>query len=152
MSPVSHRSFRNKVLRTILSSMFIMLGVTGLGLVAIESWINEKKLHQDMQVLADILGNRSRAALEFGDTNAGQLNLSAAKYQKYVDAVCLYDQSGALFSAYSRAGAAYDCSTELAGARIQHVALQQAGGMIEHEKSLGLFAYHAGGHREIPLH
>ncbi len=116
MSPVSHRSFRNKVLRTILSSMFVMLGVTGLGLVGIESWINEKKLHQDMQVLADILGNRSRAALEFGDTNAGQLNLSAAKYQKYVDAVCLYDQSGALFSAYSRTGASYDCSTELVGA------------------------------------
>jgi diguanylate cyclase (GGDEF)-like protein/PAS domain S-box-containing protein len=115
MSPVSHRSFRNKVLRTILFSMFVMLGATGLGLLVIESWINEKKLHQDMQVLADILGNRSRAALEFGDTNAGQLNLSAAKYQKYVDAVCLYDQSGNLFSEYSRAGATYECSAEFTG-------------------------------------
>lgn len=116
MSPISHRSFRNKVLRTILFSMFVMLGVTGLGLVVIESWINEKKLHQDMQVLADILGNRSRAALEFEDANAGQLNLSAAKYQKYVDGVCLYNQSGSLFSAYSRAEASYECSADLAGA------------------------------------
>lgn len=119
MSSVSHRPFRNKVLRTILSSILIMLGVTGLGLVVIESWINGKKMQQDMQVMADILGNRSRAALEFGDSTAGQLNLSAAKYQKYVDAVCLYDQQGSLFSAYSRAGAAYECSADVAGALVK---------------------------------
>lgn len=116
MSPVSHRSFRTKVLSSILSSVFITLGLTGLGLIAIESWLNDKKLHQDMEVLADILGNRSRAALEFGDTNAGQLNLSAAKYQKYVDTVCLYDQSGTLFSTYIRSDAGYECSDDLAGA------------------------------------
>jgi diguanylate cyclase (GGDEF)-like protein/PAS domain S-box-containing protein len=119
VSPVSHHSFRNKVLRTILCSVLIMLGVTGFGLVVIESWISDKKLHQDMQVLADILGNRSRAALEFGDTNAAQLNLSAAKYQKYVDAVCLYDQSSNLFSSYSRNSSAYECSADFSSATIK---------------------------------
>lgn len=114
MRSVSHRSFRKKILRTILSSVFITLGLTGLGLVVIESWLNEKKLHRDMQVLADILGNRSRAALEFGDPKAAQLNLSAAKYQKHVDAVCLYDQNGNLFSDYSRDGMPYQCGGDLA--------------------------------------
>lgn len=113
MPAVSHRSFRTKVLRSILSSILITFGFTGLGLVMIESWLNDKKLSRDMEVLADILGNRSRAALEFGDTNAGQLNLSSAKYQKYVDAVCLYDQAGNLFSDYSRGDAEYQCSASL---------------------------------------
>jgi len=121
MSAARHRSFRTKVLRRILSSILITLGLTGLGLVMIESWLNDKKLHRDMEVLADILGNRSRAALEFGDTNAGQLNLSSAKYQKYVDAVCLYDQAGALFSDYNRGNAEYQC-----GANLQDAMLQQS--------------------------
>lgn len=124
MPAVSHRSFRTKVLRRILSSILITLGLTGLGLVMIESWLNDKKLHRDMEVLADILGNRSRAALEFGDTNAGQLNLSSAKYQKYVDAVCLYDQVGNLFSDYSRGDAEYQCGENLHDAILQQTRWQ----------------------------
>lgn len=114
MLAVIHKSFRKKILRSILVSMIITLGITGLGLVLIEIWLNNKKLEGDMQVLADILGNRSRAALEFADTNAAQLNLSAAKYQKYVDAVCLYDQNGNLFSDYLRREGSYNCSDSLA--------------------------------------
>jgi diguanylate cyclase (GGDEF)-like protein/PAS domain S-box-containing protein len=118
MPPVRHRSFRTKVLRSILSSIFITLGLTGMGLIVIESWLNDKKLRQDMEVLADILGNRSRAALEFGDVNAGQVNLSAAKYQKYVDTVCLYDGAGALFSDYMRSSE-FECSADLAHAQVK---------------------------------
>lgn len=115
MFEATKKSFRKKVLRTILLSVFITLGVTGLGLVLIEGWLNEQKLHRDMQVLADILGNRSRAALEFNDANAAHLNLAAAKYQKYVDAVCLYDQMGKLFSNYSRTDGLYQCSPDIEG-------------------------------------
>jgi diguanylate cyclase (GGDEF)-like protein/PAS domain S-box-containing protein len=113
MSNISHHAFRKKILRTILLIVFITLGLIGVGLLAIEIWLSEQKLRQDMQVMADILGNRSRAALEFADQNAAQLNLSSAKYQKYVDGVCLYDQQGALFSQYSREGAAYRCGADL---------------------------------------
>ena len=124
MTTVSRRSFRTKVLRSILSSILITFGFTGLGLVVIESWLNDKKLRRDMEVLADILGNRSRAALEFGDTNAGQLNLSSAKYQKYVDAVCLYDQAGNLFSDYSRGDAKYQCGASLHDAAVRQTRWQ----------------------------
>lgn len=122
MSNISHHAFRKKILRTILLIVFITLGLTGAGLLVIEIWLSEQKLRQDMQVMADILGNRSRAALEFVDQNAAQLNLSSAKYQKYVDGVCLYDQQGMLFSQYSREGAAYRCGADLT------TALQNEGG------------------------
>jgi len=122
MSNVSHHAFRKKILRTILLIVFITLGLTGVGLLAIEMWLSEQKLRQDMQVMADILGNRSRAALEFVDQNAAQLNLSSAKYQKYVDGVCLYDQQGMLFSQYSRETTTFRCGADLT------TALQNEGG------------------------
>lgn len=113
MSNISHNAFRQKILRTILLMVFITLGLIGVGLLGIEIWLSEQKLKQDMQVMADILGNRSRAALEFTDQNAAQLNLSSAKYHKYVDGVCLYDQQGQLFSQYSREGASYNCGADI---------------------------------------
>lgn len=111
---VSHKSFRNKILRTVMLGILVTLGLTGFGLIVLEVWLNDKKLQQDVLVVADILGNRSRAALEFGDQNAASKNLAAAQYQKHVDAVCLYDARGALFSDYNRAGTRFECPLDSA--------------------------------------
>ena len=112
MAAVSHKSFSNKILRTVMLGILVTLGLTGVGLIAIEVWLNEKKLQQDILVIADILGNRSRAALEFGDQNAASKNLAAAQYQKYVDAICLYDAKGSLFSSYSRTEYNFECPAD----------------------------------------
>lgn len=112
MAAVSHKSFRNKILRTVMIALLVTLGSTAFGLVMIEVWLNEKKLQQDVLVVADILGNRSRAALEFGDQGAAAKNLSAAQYQKHVDAICLYNADGALFSDYSRYDVKFECPPE----------------------------------------
>lgn len=112
MTSVSHKSFRNKILRTVMVALLVTLGSTAFGLVMIEVWLNEKKLQQDVLVVADILGNRSRAALEFGDQGAAAKNLSAAQYQKHVDAICLYDANGILFSSYSRYDVTFECPSE----------------------------------------
>lgn len=115
MNPVriSHRSFRSKILRTVIISLVFVLGLTGLGLVAIESWLSEQKLSRDMEVLADILGNRSRVALDFGDQITAEENLTAAKFDKNVDAICMYDNQDRLFSMYQRPSTQVDCKDEL---------------------------------------
>ncbi len=94
------QSFRNKILMMITLVMVGVLSITGLGTVAIEIWLSDKRLNQNIQVLANVLGNRSTAALEFGDVNAATKNLSAARFYKHVSQICLYDRTGALFAEY----------------------------------------------------
>lgn len=108
------QSFRKKILKTFMLGTIVTLGLTVFGLIMIEVWLNEKKLKQDVLVIADILGNRSRAALAFGDENAASKNLAAAQYQKHIDAICLYDAQGTIFSNYSRSDVRFECSADSA--------------------------------------
>lgn len=111
-----NKSFRDKILHAILLSTFSALLLTCIGLVLIESWLYEQKLDQDTHVIAKIVGNRSLAALEFGDKEAAYKNLESAKEQKHIDAICLYDIGGVLFAEYNRAGIQLKCSIDMAGA------------------------------------
>lgn len=113
MSKFKRQSFRKKILFIISSSLILVLSVLGLGVTGIEFWLNEKKLQQDVSVLANILGNRSRAALEFDDAMAAQTNLQAARFNKYVEQICLYDASRTLFAEYRRPNAPFACDAHL---------------------------------------
>lgn len=107
------RSFRRKILMTISLSLSLALGLIGLGVIGIELWLNEKKLQEDVSVLATILGNRSRAALEFNDVEAADTNLQAARFAKHVEQICLYDAKRQLFADYRPLNATFRCEPVL---------------------------------------
>lgn len=51
-------------------------------------------------VFANIMGNRSAAALVFDDKIAANRNLETARFESSVDLVCLYDKNNNLFTEY----------------------------------------------------
>ena len=103
------RRFRSQVQNTVLISVMIAMGLTIVGVVAIEVWLNRQKLAQDLDVLAEILGNRSLAALQFSDAESARRNLEAARFDRYIEGVCLFQADGALLASYGRNPARFRC-------------------------------------------
>ena len=68
-----------------------------------------ENLFKDLEVMASVLGNRSSAALIFGDVQAAEKNLRSANYREAVRKVCLYDAFGALFAGYSADNQQHPC-------------------------------------------
>lgn len=106
---IRHNTFRRKITRSIFSMLAAIFTCTLLGLTVLQVLQTHRSLTQDMNVLADIIGNRSLAALEFDNRDNAEKNLAAAEYQKHVDLICLYDVQGDLFSVYRRSGARSWC-------------------------------------------
>ncbi len=63
-----------------------------------------QNLVHDTTVLANVLGQNTRAALAFQDNNAAQQTLSALESEPNVSAACLYSADGSQFAAYARTG------------------------------------------------
>lgn len=106
---IRHSTFRKNITRSIFLMLAAIFTCTLLGLTVLQVWQAHRSLTQDINVLADIIGNRSLAALEFGSRENAEKNLASAQYQKHVDLICLYDASGDLFSDYRRSGAQSMC-------------------------------------------
>lgn len=60
----------------------------------------EENLISDLNVLSDVLGNRSSAALVFNDKAAAQRHLSSTGFRDSLVKACLYNSSGSLFASY----------------------------------------------------
>src|SRR5690606_17264014 len=72
-------------------------------------WLNRQKLAQDLDVLAEILGNRSLAALQFSDAESARRNLDAARFDRYIEGVCLFQANGELLASYARDATRFRC-------------------------------------------
>lgn len=106
-------SLRNKILFNINVSLVLALSLVGLLVTGVEFWLNEKKLRQDVSLVATVLANRSRAALEFGDTEAARQNLQTARFSRKLMHICLYNAERELFSDYRHLDSPFECSKHL---------------------------------------
>ncbi len=64
----------------------------------------KENLVQEMQVLAELVGNRSTVAIEFYDERTAKENLNALSVRKSVKAACLYHPNQDLFVQYQAEG------------------------------------------------
>lgn len=89
----------------------IVLSLVSIAAVFTISSNNEARanLFKDLEVMASVLGNRSSAALIFGDVQTAERNLNSASYRESVVRVCLYDAFGTLFAGFAAATAADAC-------------------------------------------
>ncbi|MCG8313054.1 MAG: EAL domain-containing protein [Pseudomonadales bacterium] len=70
--------------------------------IVYENHKNRQQMQEELTAIATILGERSKAALQFGDDVLAQQNLSALKAIDEVETGCLYQQQNQLFVAYYR--------------------------------------------------
>lgn len=94
-----------------ISSLAIVLSLVSIiGVFAVYSSQQAgENLRNDLKVMAKVLGNRSAAALIFGDTVAANNNLAQVNHRNNVLAACLYESEGSLFASFSVDTTAYSC-------------------------------------------
>ena len=98
-------SIRTRLLAVI--SAVTLLAITTFGAIALvgEREAARDALGSEQAALATLVANRSAAALLFGDPSLAQENLDALGGIAHVQAACLYDNEGRLFTGYTAAGA-----------------------------------------------
>lgn len=92
-----------------LIAIILVLTLFGLTIVFVGMTINnramfERRLANDIKVLADIIGDNTSAALAFNDVSAANEILSALRAKPRITHAIVYNASGQRFAAYERAG------------------------------------------------
>ncbi|HKW29509.1 MAG TPA: ATP-binding protein [Verrucomicrobiae bacterium] len=91
---------RQKLMVIIMVASTVALLLVAAGFVAYDLDTFRKKMVNDLSTLAEIIGDRSEAALSFKDQAVAQDMLHALVYQKHIVAAALYDAGGKLFARY----------------------------------------------------
>lgn len=96
-----------------LIAIILLLTLFGLTIVFVGMTINnramfERRLANDIKVLADIIGDNSNAALAFNDAATANEILSALRAKPHIRQAIVYNVHGQRFAAYARAGSKQD--------------------------------------------
>lgn len=91
-------SINRKLLLILLFSGFTSLLFAGVFLVILEISEFQRNTRDDLSALAEIVGNRSTAALMFDDRNLANENLAVLLNLPEVQTACLYNSQGAVFA------------------------------------------------------
>lgn len=97
-------TFRNLPIKVKLTLVIMFTSLLGLilssGAMVAYDWHQARKaLINEQQVLAQVIGQRSSAALAFRDKRSAQENMEALSQQKTIVLACLYDNKSQLFIA-----------------------------------------------------
>jgi len=90
MSLFNFTSIKNKLIAITMISCVISLVIAG-SIMVVYSWDTHKESTVNrLNVLATVLGNRSRAALVFDDASLAQENLQSLKFEPGILLACIY--------------------------------------------------------------
>jgi signal transduction histidine kinase/FixJ family two-component response regulator len=98
------QSVRAKLLALMLATTGVALLVAMTALVVYDVRAYHERWVADLTTQAEILGRSSLAALAFDDRRTAFENLQLLRARPAIRAAAIYDESGLLFAAYSRAG------------------------------------------------
>ena len=97
-------ALKKKILAIVLFTTGVALISTLLLVIYFSVLQIKDNLVQEMSVLADIIGNRSTAAIEFFDQKTANENLEALSARESVIKACIYDIEGKTFAQYNKPG------------------------------------------------
>lgn len=117
INQIRNLSIHGKLLLTVLFPSIISLFLAGFFLLMLETVEFKKVAQNDLTTLATVIGNRSTAALMFGDPGLAEENLAALNFQPAVQAACVYNKQGLLFADFIKASepTAWHCPPTSAG-------------------------------------
>lgn len=92
-----------KLRLTVLFPSLLSLFFAGFVLILLETNEFKRNIQNDLTTLATVIGNRSTAALAFGDPELAKENLAALNFQPAVEAACIYNKQGLLFAQHLKA-------------------------------------------------
>jgi signal transduction histidine kinase len=113
-------SIRRKLVLVMLATTLTALLVAIAAMIYYDLRVYQRALLQDVETLADVMGQANVAALAFDDPIAARQNLALLAAKPNIIAGALYQSKGALFATYNRRGTAeaFPKLPEFEGARI----------------------------------
>ncbi|MBI1834263.1 MAG: hypothetical protein HYR92_00470, partial [Burkholderiales bacterium] len=96
------RSLRQQLVAVIVFSSAIAILVTSIAMVMSDLSRSHERLQKEVLSLAQLLGNRSSAALVFRDEQTADENLQALASLPQIASACLFSQQGKPLAAYAR--------------------------------------------------
>src|SRR5207253_4156047 len=94
-------SIKRKLTLIIMGASTVALLLVSAGFVTYELLTFRQKMVRDLSTLADIIGNRSTAALAFENKEDAEENLNALAANKSIVSACLY-KGAAVFARYPK--------------------------------------------------
>ncbi len=101
MSFLSDLKIRGKLISITLVTSVIGLLIAGIGLIVYDQKASQQYMATELSIIAQIIADRSTAAMAFEDNNSATENLTALKVRKSIVSACIYDSSKALFATYT---------------------------------------------------
>ena len=89
---------RTKLIGSIVLTSVMAVLLTSVALVSYDRYHGFKNVSEDMRILADIVANRSSAALIFDDVRQAEANLKALGENPNVEMACIYDSNQKVFA------------------------------------------------------
>ena len=102
-------SVQAKLLRSVAFALAFSMVLSGILLITLGNQNARTNMVEDLDVIANIIADRSAASLVFRDPSAARKNLSTAENKKGIEQLCLYDSLGQLFSSYSAVAEPVPC-------------------------------------------
>lgn len=102
MPSLASLSIRRKLMLVIMGASTLALGLVVTSLLTYQSIAHRQSLVRQLSTLGTILAANVLPALEFDDPESAEKILSAASTAEGMNAVAVFDPSGALFAAYRR--------------------------------------------------
>ena len=104
MRLVKDLSIRSKLMLIIMLTSSIALFLACAAFVAFDRAKSKKTMVDNLQILAEVIGNNSTAALEFDDPESAGKTLEALRAEPHIVAACIYRADGREFARYQRRG------------------------------------------------
>ena len=101
---LSHSTIKRKLTLIIMITCSVALLLACAGILVFEHAGTKQMLKHNTQVMADVIGANSSAALSFKDESAAKETLAALRAEPYVLSACLYNKEGRVFATYYREG------------------------------------------------
>jgi diguanylate cyclase (GGDEF)-like protein len=111
MKRISTNSLAFNIAGIVLLASSVALGTYAIALMEVDRVSSLAALDSQLATLADVIGQNSTAAIDFGDRRTGQEILEALRQEGQIVSGCLYDRSGSLFAGYQRDAGRAPCSS-----------------------------------------
>lgn len=100
---------KQKLLVIIMATTGLALLISGIGIIAVDSYFFRSRLERDISALANIIADNSTAALAFDDPQAAFETLAALHARNHIVSACIFRPDGSILATYTRAVAGSGC-------------------------------------------
>jgi len=100
IKPLKNLSIQKKMLSILLFSSISGLVIAAFLLLVFEVTDFKKNAQNELSTMAQLIANRSTAALSFHDTELAKENLSSLEQLAIVQSACIYDIQGQIFTSF----------------------------------------------------